>query len=168
MTQQHSDTWKGLTEAVKSITCKDHYLTRICLNYDHYLIELSHSVEKLRKLTTKKQFNSLINQKLQINKDIFKEMPFIQNSCELAVMSEFLSTDLELKYERKVSIHTKKDVDFSIVKDNISYNIEVKCPSYEFAEEKGIILAGMNKAPSECEFKKITLEIRNINGVRLD
>lgn len=119
-----------LLDLVKNIESAEHYLRRPCASYDTYISELSELIQKLQKVIPETKFRDLINNKLQIKLANFDEHQFIQTACELTVMNEFLGRNgVTFEYEKKVT--KPKDVDFSISVDSISYNIEVKCPSFK-------------------------------------
>lgn len=120
----------NLLDSVKTIEAVEHYLRRPCVSYDEYVSELSVLVGKLQEVISETKLRDLINKKLQIKLSSFEESQFIQVACELTVMNEFLGRDgILFEYEKKVT--PPKDVDFSISVDSISYNVEVKCPSFK-------------------------------------
>lgn len=113
-----------------NLTSEEHYLRQVSNNYDSYMEGLCGILDKLRNKINPNQLDELIDKKLQAELQNFNEAQYIQAACELSVMNDFIDQqDIEFLYENKVS--PPKDVDFSIKKNNVQYNIEVKCPTYK-------------------------------------
>lgn len=133
-------------EQLKSIKQEEHYLRKININYDCYIKDLRNILQRLNQKISSKKMNGLLK-KLQINNK-FNELQYIQTACELTVMNEFLNDNFEFIYENKIT--PPKDVDFTIKKDGVQHNIEVKCPSYVYnkKDKNTIELSFINRAPS--------------------
>lgn len=138
-----------ILEKIQSIESKDHYLRLVKHSYDAYINGFIDVINNIKKSIETKQFDDLVRNKLQMESVKFDEASFLQSACELTVMSEFLCRqDTEFVYEKKVT--SPKDVDFSIRRNGICCNVEVKCPSYTTfeKEENSVQIIFTNRAPS--------------------
>ena len=136
-------------EKVLQINCADHYLRKVSGSYDQYISELSIVIKKLSKEITKRKFDDLLNNKLQLSMTRFNESQYIQTACELTAMHEFISADgMGFFYEKKVT--NPKDVDFSLVKEGVVLNVEVKCPSIinEEIKDNEVTTSLMTRVPN--------------------
>lgn len=129
----------------------EHYLRQICISYDSYVNELEKIIEKLTPILSIKKNRELLDKKLQLESELFKESQFIQAACELAAMNEFIErNDVEFSYEKKVT--PPKDVDFSLVYKSKTINVEVKCPSFEHkldAENGEVLITSLDRAKTK-------------------
>lgn len=104
----------------------NHYLKKAMLENKEYIKRFNQALKPLQKKLSKKQFDDLCINKLQIKAGKFNESQYIQNACELTVLSYFAEKfSSSFVYENKVN--PPKDVDLSITLDDINYNIEIKC-----------------------------------------
>jgi len=111
----------------------EHYLKIASDSQHEYLSELMDVLTQLKKKLTSKEFKIIWNEKLQFNKQNFREKEFIQGSCEIAV-SNYFSSKENFKIEAKVNPNNKKDVDCQFTSKGFTYNIEVKCASFNAKE----------------------------------
>ena len=113
---------------------EQHYLRIAQEANSNYFEEFIASISRLKSSLSEKEFKALWNEKMQLNKRAFNEKGFIQGACEIAVANYFLDKD-EFKIEVQVNQKNKKDVDCQFKSNGFTYNIEVKCASFE-AKEK--------------------------------
>jgi len=114
---------------------KNHYLDPDGKCGQDYADRLFNVLDKLSKKLDHKKFAALINKKLQLRVERFCEPQYVQIACEVAAMADFLDReDIVFDYEKKVS--PPGDVDFSISRNGISINVEVKCASYLNIEDE--------------------------------
>ncbi len=112
----------------------DHYL-RIAKEKDsNYFTEFINSMTLIKEKVPEKDFKVFWDDKMQLNKAKFDRKAFIQGACEVAVAAYFSSKN-DFKVEVKVNPKNKKDVDTQFKSGGFTYNIEVKCASFE-AKEK--------------------------------
>lgn len=110
-----------------------HYL-RIASELGHeYLNELLVALNQLQRILPPKDFKLIWNDKLQLNKKNFHEKNFIQGACEIAVANYF-ATKSKFRIEAKVNPNNNKDVDCQFTAKDFTYNIEVKCASFDAKE----------------------------------
>lgn len=121
----------------------------------------------------------LLSRKLQLDYQEFNESQYIQAACELTVMSKFVE-DESVKFSYENEVTHPKNVDFSIIKDNVKYNVEVKCPSYKpknISSNSEVTVTFTNRVPSlsdknetlkdiQCRLEKHGTEV--IEGKNLD
>ncbi len=113
---------------------ENHYLTIAKELESNYFKEFIQSISKVKDFLSPKDFKVLWEDKMQLNKERFDEKAFIQGACELAVTTYFCEKE-DFKVEVKVNPKSKKDVDVQFKSKGFTYNIEVKCASFE-AKEK--------------------------------
>jgi len=111
-----------------------HYL-KIAREQGHnYFQEFLTASDKLKTILKPNDFKTFWNEKMQLDKGVFNEKAFIQGACETAVANHFADkTDFGI--EVKVNPNNKKDVDCQFKSNGFTYNIEVKCASFD-AKEK--------------------------------
>lgn len=112
---------------------EEHYLRIANESNDEYLNELIEALTQLEKRLAAKDFKIIWNDKLQLNKKNFHEKNFIQGACEIAVANYFVSKP-NFKIEARVNPNNKKDVDCQFTSKEFTYNIEVKCASFNAKE----------------------------------
>jgi len=88
----------------------EHYLKKASDLRHEYLSELMDVLTLLQKKLTSKEFKTIWNEKLLLNKQNFREKEFIQGACEIAVANYFSSKE-NFKMEARVNPNNKKDVD---------------------------------------------------------
>lgn len=157
-----------LNEKILNIRSEKHYLRLVNCNYDKYLDYLKTIIDKLALVISEKSLNELVDKKLQLSLPGFNEAQFVQSACELSLMSRFiLDNRFTFTYEKKLS--PPKDVDFSVKLDNVTVNVEVKCPSYGgkiLKREDGVVLASTGRLARKSDFEKITASIKkNLQGM---
>lgn len=112
----------------------DHYLRIAKESKSNYYNEFLESISKIKKIIPDKDFKVFWEDKMQLNKSKFDEKAFIQGACEIAVANYF-SEKNDFKVEVQVNPNNKKDVDTQFKSNGFTYNIEVKCASFD-AKEK--------------------------------
>jgi hypothetical protein len=109
------------------IQSQEHHLARSHIIYDQCLQEMIDCLEAIQSSTNKNFVNRFLN-KLQLKQTTFNEEQFIQDCCDLTLAGHFAEKFAKgFSYERK--INGRKDVDFSFLLENITVNVEVKCPT---------------------------------------
>ncbi|ELA8177640.1 hypothetical protein RGL50_005213 [Vibrio alginolyticus] len=145
------------------ISSSEHYLTKTCASYDSYVDELDDVINRLTPILSIGEVRKLIDKKLQLKTQRFNEPQYIQTACELAAMNDFLiREDIKLTYEKKVT--PPKDVDFSLNHMGVTFNIEVKCPSFENkldSEDGSVIISSLDRAPTKVESDEIVGDIQS-------
>ena len=111
----------------------EHYLKIASDSKHEYLSELMDVLTQLQKKLAQKEFKTIWNEKLLLNKQNFREKEFIQGACEIAVANYFSSKE-NFKIEVRVNPNNKKDVDCQFTSEGFTYNIEVKCASFNAKE----------------------------------
>lgn len=111
----------------------EHYLKIASGSQPEYLSELMDVLTQLHEKLDNKDFKTIWNEKLQLNKQNFREKEFIQGACEIAVANYFSSKE-NFKIEARVNPNNKKDVDCQFTSNGFTYNIEVKCASFDAKE----------------------------------
>lgn len=102
---------------------EEHYLLKA---EKTYIKRLRQALNPLKKVLSKKQYNDLITNKLQVKSGKFNEAQYIQSACEITVLSYFANKfPNQFIYENK--INPPKDVDLSVKIDQIHFHIEIKC-----------------------------------------
>lgn len=112
---------------------ENHYLKIARDSNNIYFEEFIESILKIKEFLSPKDFKILWNDKMQFKKIKFDEKAFIQAACELSVAVYFCEKD-SFKVEVKVNPANKKDVDVQFKSNGFTYNIEVKCASFEAKE----------------------------------
>lgn len=112
----------------------DHYLRIAKEKNSNYFTEFINSITLIKEKVPEKDFKILWNDKMQLNKNKFDRKAFIQGACEVAVAAYFSSKN-DFKVEVQVNPKNKKDVDTQFKSSGFTYNIEVKCASFD-AKEK--------------------------------
>lgn len=113
---------------------ENHYLRIAKEAKSNYFDEFIQSISKVKDFLSPKDFKILWEDKMQFNKQKFDEKAFIQSACELAVATYFCEKS-DFNVEVKVNPESKKDVDVQFKSNGFTYNIEVKCASFD-AKEK--------------------------------
>jgi hypothetical protein len=102
-----------------------HYFTKTHARYDKYLEDAFTCISKISSVT--KKFDWAIT-KFQLERETFDEAAFLEDVCEITIASHYASIyNTEFVYERKISGET--NADFSFKANEITFNVEVKCPS---------------------------------------
>lgn len=112
----------------------NHYLRIAKESKSNYLDEFLKSIYKIKEFISDKDFKVFWNDKMQLNKSKFDEKAFIQGACEVAVANYF-SQKNDFKVEARINKKDNKDVDIQFKSNSFTYNIEVKCASFD-AKEK--------------------------------
>jgi len=113
----------------------EHYLS-IAKELGHnYFSEFLWASEKLKAVLKPSEFKTFWNHKMQLNKGSFNEAAFIQAACETAVANHFVNKS-NFKVEIKTNPASKKNIDCQFTSQNFTYNIEVKCSSFERLEKE--------------------------------
>jgi hypothetical protein len=112
----------------------DHYLNKARDLQHEYLSELIDVLTLLQKKLQPKEFKTIWNEKLQLRKQDFREKEFIQGACEI-VVANYFSTKENFKIEAKVNPNNNKNVDCQFTSKGFTYNIEVKCASFDAKED---------------------------------
>jgi len=123
-----------IDEFVKLTLPDGHYLKTAKEQGDNYFQEFLSASDKLKTILSPTDFKVFWNEKMQLNKKNFNEKAFIQGACETAVANYF-SDKQDFGVEVKVNPNNKKDVDCQFKSNGFTYNIEVKCASFD-AKEK--------------------------------
>lgn len=113
---------------------ENHYLRIAKESGNNYFNEFIDSISKIKEYLSPKDFRILWDDKMQLNKMKFNEIPFIQSACELSVATYFCEKD-DFNVEVKVNPENKKDIDVQFKSNGFTYNIEVKCASFKKKEE---------------------------------
>ena len=113
---------------------KNHYLRIAKQSESNYFNEFLESINQIKKFIPEKDFRVFWKDKMQLNKSKFDEKSFIQGACEIAVANYFSEKE-GFKVEAKVNPKNKKDIDTQFKSKGFTYNIEVKCASFD-AKEK--------------------------------
>ena len=104
---------------------------------------------------SEKDFNKIVNEKLQFQSKNFNANQFAQAYCELCVFAHFPAA----KYERKNPLN-KKDVDVTYSCNCRDFNIEVKCPIPNEKNPNSISIEFLNRAPSKSDIDSIESDIK--------
>ncbi|MFD2564154.1 hypothetical protein [Aquimarina rubra] len=112
----------------------NHYLKIAKQLKSNYFNDFLESINKIKKIISEKDFKVFWEDKMQLNKSKFDEKSFIQGACEIAVANYFSEKD-NFKVEVQVNPKNKKDVDCQFKSKGFTYNIEVKCASFDAMEE---------------------------------
>lgn len=119
----------------KKLSLPDNHYLKIAENINSpYFQEFLSSMENLKEKLSKKDFKMFWEEKLQLSKKKFDEKSFIQGACEVAVSNYFRNKD-NFNVEVKVNPTNKKDVDCQFTSNGFTYNIEIKCATFD-AKEK--------------------------------
>ncbi len=90
----------------------------------------------LEKNISSKQFEDLLQKKIQFKSPSFNEKQFIQAACETTVNSYFAKHFTNsFAYEKKVNPSSKKNIECQFQIGSFTYNIEVKCSDFELKEK---------------------------------
>lgn len=120
---------------LQSINDENHYLLKAFSEKLSYYDSFKRSINELTPKITEKQLEDLLTNKLQIKQGAFTEKPFIQSACETSVNSYFAKNfEKTFQYELKVDPSSNKNVECQIKDVDYTYNIEVKCSSFEAKE----------------------------------
>jgi hypothetical protein len=125
---------------LKKIEIKNPYLNGVTEIEKNYKDELNISITKLLPHLSSRQQKELLEKKLQINSDDFKESQYLQAACEITICS-YLAEKFSETFEYEPKLNPPKDVDCSFSEGGTQYNIEIKCADY--AENNAI-----NESPS--------------------
>jgi hypothetical protein len=143
--------YNNYIKRLSNIKSDNHYLKKTCPIYDEYIAGLYSALKNLCQVIGEKSIIDFINKKLQFDISNFNEAQYIQSACELSIMSYFSSnSDLKFEYEKKIT--PPKDVDFSICKNGINYNVEIKCASYKDkkqTDENQVLITFTNRIPNK-------------------
>ncbi|MGX5683231.1 hypothetical protein ACWKWW_01620 [Chryseobacterium cucumeris] len=112
----------------------NHYLQIAKDSGNNYFDEFMESVSKVKNYISPKDFKILWDDKMQLNKAKFDEKAFIQSACELSVATYFCEKE-DFKVEVKVNPENKKDIDVQFKSQGFTYNVEVKCATFEDKEK---------------------------------
>lgn len=111
----------------------NHYLKIASISQHEYLSELIDVLTLFQEKLETKDFKTIWNEKLQLSTLNFREKEFIQAACEISVANYFSSKE-NFKIEARVNPNNKKDVDCQFTSKSFTYNIEVKCASFDAKE----------------------------------
>lgn len=121
-------------------------------------------------LNKKKDLNQFIN-KLQL--DNYNEFKYYQGLAEIIFWIYCSKNNYNFELEKKLRDDVNTDVDVQIVKDDIKFNIEIKCPKFE-EKKDGIFkiipaYRSLDKEDFNMEMDKLHKEIseeivKNSNG----
>lgn len=112
----------------------NHYLRIAKESGNNYFDEFIVSISKVKNYMSPKDFKILWNDKMQLSKAKFDEKAFIQSACELSVATYFCEKE-DFKVEEKVNPKNKKDIDVQFKSHGFTYNVEVKCATFEDKEK---------------------------------
>lgn len=88
-------------------------------------------------INTLKSFNSFCN-KMQLDGK-FDLMTYYQGISEISFWIYSAKNNYSFLLEKKISDENNCDVDMQIFKDDITFNIEVKCPTFEIAVKPDLL-----------------------------
>ena len=114
-------------------TPKENYLRKAKENSDGYYSEFKTAISNLENVLSEREILQILNEKMLLNKKVFNEKTFIQGACEVAVANYF-SEKADFKMEEKVNPENQKDVDCQFKSNGFTYNIEIKCASFDAKE----------------------------------
>ena len=125
----------NLDEQIKLIDDGNHYLLKAHTEKLIYFKSFKQSMIDLSAKLSEKKLDDLLINKLQLKKGSFVEKPFIQSDCETTVNSYFAKNyENTFQYELQVNPTSDKNVECQIKDNDYTYNIEVKCSSFEAKE----------------------------------
>jgi hypothetical protein len=102
--------------------------------FSGYISGFNEAVEKLKIKISEKQYKTLLNDKLRLEKGDTDINQTIQSLCELSICAYFSTLEGKFEYEPKREGRKNPEISWEI--NNFCYNIEVKCPNYSIQEEK--------------------------------
>jgi len=124
-----------IEKQLQSIKDNNHYLSKAYSEKLPYYDCFKQSINDLSKKLTDKQLEDLVTNKLQIKEGTFSEKPYIQSACETTVNSYFAKNyETSFQYELQINPNSNKNVECQIKDADYTYNIEVKCSSFEAKE----------------------------------
>lgn len=112
---------------------ENHYLRIAKEENSSYWQEFLIAIKNLKELLSAKDYKKLCSEKLLFNQKVFDEKKFIQGACEVAVANYFRKKK-DFKLEVHVNPDNNSDVDCQFKSKEFTYNIEVKCASYDAKE----------------------------------
>jgi hypothetical protein len=112
----------------------EHYLKIATEQKHNYLQEFLTASDKLKTILKPNDLKTFWYEKMQLHKNVFMEKAFIQGACETAVANHF-ADKADFGIEVKVNPNNKKDVDCQFKSNGFTYNIEVKCASFDTKEK---------------------------------
>lgn len=122
------------TDDFEKVTLPDNHYLQIAKSLkSNYLDEFIIAANNLKKVLAANSYELFWNEKMQLNKSEFNEKAFIQGACEVAVANHFYDRQ-EFKIEAKVNPSNNKNVDCQFKSNGFTYNIEVKCASFDSKE----------------------------------
>jgi len=124
--------------------CANHILKILYKNLNlkytkSFIVALEDALNNL-KLVNKTAYKDFIHNKLKAKKKNDFDMHMLVSSlCELSIMNSFIiQSDKKetFTYEPKLRDDNNKNVEFSIIINNIKYNVEVKSPNFDNYNKK--------------------------------
>ena len=124
-----------IEKQMQTIDDKSHYLFKAHSEKLPYYDSFNQSINDLSKKLIEKQLEDLLTNKLQVKQGTFIEKSYIQSACETTVNSYFAKNyENSFQYELQVNPNSNKNVECQIKDSEYTYNIEVKCSSFEAKE----------------------------------
>lgn len=98
-------------------------------------------------LNNNKQWKNFKN-RLQLMGN-YNEFVYLQNISEIMLWILCLRNKFDFHLEKKMSIENNTDVDVQIIKDGVTFNIEVKCPQFDIRKESVLNLQNAFRTTSK-------------------
>lgn len=121
---------------VTSLMDKSHYLYIAKNVNNNYYQDFLNTANAIRKILTEKDFLKWLEEKMLLTDIPFNEKKFIQYAVEASAARYFIEKDdSKVSLEKKINPNNKKDVDIQYVDGEYTYNIEIKCPTFDNKEK---------------------------------
>lgn len=166
-----------IEQLVKTNTNEKHFLKIAKKSELPYYTGFIEQMSILQNILTEKQFDNLVQNKMQIGKSVFDQDQFVQAACETTVISYFAQKHAQrFKYENNTNPNNNTDVDCSFSENSFRFNMEVKCSIYiqeipSVEKLKFVFVDRVSDYPkAKCElenmFEGVTVSKRKDNNLK--
>jgi len=146
-----------LLDNISDIT--DHYLVKARQEGHNYFDEFLEAAVILKSAMSVSEFDFWCTEKMLLKKQAFLEKTFIEYAVETSVVRYFVEKHNEnLKIEARVNPLNTMDVDVQFTNNSFTYNVEVKCATFEskesIAAKEGFKYGTIGRIPNRQEMIK--------------
>lgn len=121
---------------VDSVKDPNHYLLKAKNNKSVYYEDFISASSKMQTVMSEKDFKHWIDHKVLLREKTFNEKVFIQFATETSAACFFIDRNSkQVKLEAKINPSNNKDVDIQFRESGYTFNIEVKCATFDEKEK---------------------------------
>lgn len=121
---------------VDSVKDPNHYLLKAKNNKSEYYEDFISASSKMQTVMSEKDFKHWIDHKMLLSEKTFNEKVFIQFATETSAACFFIDRNSkQVKLEAKINPSNNKDVDIQFRESGYTFNIEVKCATFDEKEK---------------------------------